>query len=83
MKKKATGITLDQEVYEKIKEAAKKEERSFSGFLNILLRENPRIGEPLEIKKTAKDIQSYCMRNKMPLIDELEKILKENLIGGN
>ena len=83
MPKKATGITLDQDVYEKTKAAAEKDERSFSGFLNILLRDTTIGRKPLEITKTAKALLSYCMRNKMPKIVDLEKILRGNLIGGN
>jgi len=83
MSKKATGITLDQEVYEKTKAAADEDERSFSGFLNILLRDTLGSRSPLQITKTAKELLSYCMRNKMPKIVDLEKILKENLIKEN
>lgn len=79
MKKVATGITLDQKVYDKTKAGAQADGRSFSGFLNILLRDRHQKGSTLDIKETAKAIQSYCMRNKMPKIDDLEKILRETL----
>jgi len=54
MHKRATGITLDQDVWEKASKTAKQSGRTLSNFINMLLKEHP------AVKTNKKDIQNLA-----------------------